>query len=166
MTNIIVVFAKIEEAKSIKNILVKNGIRVTAVCTSGAQALGFADEFHYGMIISGYRLSDMICVELRNNLSADFEMLVMAPQNVISEVHELICTVGMMMQEAMRRKKKKKEAPRVRNAQDEAIIKRAKQLLIERNNMTEDEAHRYLLKRSMDNSVSLVETAQILLALS
>ena len=70
------------------------------------------------------------------------------------------------MQEAMRRKKKKKEAPRVRNAQDEAIIKRAKQLLIERNNMTEDEAHRYLLKRSMDNSVSLVETAQILLALS
>ena len=86
MTNIIVVFAKIEEAKSIKNILVKNGIRVTAVCTSGAQALGFADEFHYGMIISGYRLSDMICVELRNNLSADFEMLVMAPQNVISEV--------------------------------------------------------------------------------
>ena len=32
--------------------------------------------------------------------------------------------------------------------------------------MTEDEAHRYLLKRSMDNSVSLVETAQILLALS
>ncbi len=54
----------------------------------------------------------------------------------------------------------------MRNAQDEAIIKRAKQLLIERNNMTEDEAHRYLLKRSMDNSVSLVETAQILLALS
>ncbi len=74
MTNIIVVFAKIEEAKSIKNILVKNGIRVTAVCTSGAQALGFADEFHYGMIISGYRLSDMICVELRNNLSADFDL--------------------------------------------------------------------------------------------
>ena len=63
-------------------------------------------------------------------------------------------------------RKKQTEAPRVRNAQDEAIIKRAKQLLIERNNMTEDEAHRYLLKRSMDNSVSLVETAQILLALS
>lgn len=180
MTNIIVAFAKIEEAKSIKNILVKNGIRVTAVCTSGAQALGFADEFHYGMIISGYRLSDMICVELKNNLSADFEMLVMAPQNVLSEVsgtgiiglamplkvHELVHTVGMMMQEAMRRKKKQKEAPRVRNAQDEVIISHAKQLLIERNNMTEDEAHRYLLKRSMDNSVSLVETAQMLLALS
>lgn len=36
MTNIIVAFAKIEDAKSIKNILVKNGFGVTAVCTSGA----------------------------------------------------------------------------------------------------------------------------------
>ena len=46
MTNIIVAFAKIEDAKSVKNILVKSGFGVTAVCTSGAQALSYADEFH------------------------------------------------------------------------------------------------------------------------
>lgn len=180
MTNIIVAFAKIEEAKSVKNILVKNGFRVTAVCTSGAQALSYADEFHYGIIISGFRLSDMICVELKNNLPIGIEMLVMASQNILSEVsgtgimglamplkvHELVNTVGMMSQEVTRRKKRQKEKPRVRNAEDEAIIESAKQLLIERNKMTEDEAHRYLLKRSMDNSISLVETAQMLLALN
>ena len=180
MTNIIVVFAKIEEAKSVKNILVKNGFSVTAVCTSGAQALGYADEFHYGVIISGFRLADMICVELKNNLPVGFDMLVMAPQRMLSEVsgtgimglamplkvHELISTVGMMSQEVLRRKKKQREKPKVRNAEDEAVIKSAKLLLMERNKMTEEEAHRYLLKRSMDNSVSLVETAQMLLSLN
>ena len=180
MTKIIVAFAKIEEAKSVKNILVKNGFSVTAVCTSGAQTLEFADEFHYGVIISGFRLADMICVELKNNIPTGFDMLVMAPQRMLSEVagtgimglamplkvHELVSTVGMMSQEAVRRKKKQKEKPKVRNAEDEAVIQNAKLLLMERNNMTEEEAHRYLLKRSMDNSVSLVETAQMLLALN
>lgn len=180
MTNIIVVFAKIEEAKGVKNILVKNGFSVTAVCTSGAQALSYADEFHYGVIISGFRLADMICVELKNNIPVGFDMLVMAPQRLLAEVsgtgimglamplkvHELISTVGMMSQEALRRKKKQREKPKVRNAEDEAIIESAKLLLMERNKMTEDEAHRYLLKRSMDNSISLVETAQMLLALN
>lgn len=180
MTNIIVVFAKIEEAKGIKNILVKNGFRVTAVCTSGAQALELADEFHYGVIISGFRLADMICAELKNNIPMGFDMVVMAPQRLLSEVsgtgimglamplkvHELVSTVGMMSQEVVRRKKKQREKPRVRNAEDDAIIANAKLLLMERNKMTEEEAHRYLLKRSMDNSISLVETAQMLLALN
>lgn len=179
MTNIIVVFAKIEDAKSIKNILVKNGFSVTAVCTSGAQALGYADEFHDGIIISGFRLADMICLELRENLPTGFEMMVMASQRVLADVsgtgiiglvmplkvHELVNTVGMMSQGIIRRKKKQKEKPKVRNAEESAVINSAKLLLIERNNMTEDEAHRYLLKRSMDNSISLVETAQMLLAL-
>lgn len=173
------VFAKIEDAKSVKNILVKNGFSVTAVCTSGAQALGYADEFHDGIVISGFRLADMICLELKENLPAGFEMVVMASQRVLAEVsgtgiiglvmplkvHELVNTVGMMSQGIIRRKKKQKEKPKVRNAEESAVINSAKLLLIERNNMTEDEAHRYLLRRSMDNSISLVETAQMLLAL-
>ena len=65
MTNIIVAFAKIEDAKSVKNILVKSGFGVTAVCTSGAQALSYADEFHDGIVITGYRLTDMICEIVR-----------------------------------------------------------------------------------------------------
>ncbi|MCD8037945.1 MAG: ANTAR domain-containing protein [Lachnospiraceae bacterium] len=180
MTNIIVVFAKIEDAKGIKNILVKNGFSVMAVCTSGAQALSYADEFHDGIIISGYRLADMICVDIKENLPPGFEMVVMASQRVLAEVsgtgimglvmplkvHELVNTVGMMSQGIIRRRKKQKEKPKVRSAEESAIIDSAKTLLIQRNNMTEDEAHRYLLKRSMDNSISLVETAQMLLALN
>lgn len=179
MTNIIVAFARAEDAKSIKNVLVKNGFGVNAVCTSGAQALGYADEYHDGIIISGYRLADMICMELRDNLPGGFDMVVMASQRVLAEVsgtgiiglamplkvHELVNTVDMMSRGTIRRKKKQKQRPRIRNEEEAAVIDSAKRLLMERNNMTEEEAHRYLQKHSMDNGTNMVETAQMLLAL-
>ena len=34
-----------------------------------------------------------------------------------------------------------------------------------RNNMSEEEAHRYIQKRSMDNGTGLIETAQMILSL-
>lgn len=179
MTNIIVVFAKIDDARSIKNILVKNGFGVTAVCTSGAQVLGHADEFRDGIVISGYRLADMVCMELMDSLPEGFEMVVMASQKVLADVsgngiiglamplkvHELVNTISMLSQGIVRRKKKRREMPKVRSGEESSIIDRAKQLLMERNNMTEEEAHRYIQKRSMDNGVNMVETAQVLLAL-
>ena len=129
MTNIIVVFAKMDDARSIKNILVKNGFGVTAVCTSGAQALGYADEFHDGIVIAGYRLADMICVEVKENLPKGFEMVVMASQRVLTDVqgsgiiglamplkvHELVNTVDMLSQGIVRRRKKRREKPMVRD---------------------------------------------------
>jgi response regulator NasT len=36
---------------------------------------------------------------------------------------------------------------------------------MERNSMTEEEAHRYIQKRSMDNGTGMVETAQMILSL-
>ena len=51
MVNVIVLFAKIEEAKSIKNLLVRHGINVTQVCTTGAQAAQAADACDDGLII-------------------------------------------------------------------------------------------------------------------
>ena len=34
-----------------------------------------------------------------------------------------------------------------------------------RNNLTEEEAHRYIQKRSMNNGTDMVETAQMILSL-
>ena len=71
-----------------------------------------------------------------------------------------------MSQNQTRRRKKLRSKPRVRNEEDATIILKAKALLMERNNMTEEEAHRYLQKHSMDNSTNLVETAQMVLAIN
>ena len=45
------------------------------------------------------------------------------------------------------------------------FIDKAKALLMERNNMTEEEAHRYLQKCSMDSGTNMVETAQMVISL-
>ena len=47
MINVIVALPKIDDARNIKNLLVKSGIPVAGVCTSGAQALALADGLGY-----------------------------------------------------------------------------------------------------------------------
>lgn len=56
MTNIIVALPKIEDAKGIKNLLVRGGFQVTGVCTTGAQTISVADELNDGIVICSYKL--------------------------------------------------------------------------------------------------------------
>jgi response regulator NasT len=71
----------------------------------------------------------------------------------------------MMCQALVRRRRKAKEKPRVRNDAETALIKEAKELLMNRNNMSEEEAYRYIQKCSMDSSTNMVETAQMVLTM-
>ena len=45
------------------------------------------------------------------------------------------------------------------------MIQKAKEVLMARNNMTEEEAHRYMQKSSMDSATDLAETAQMILSM-
>ena len=51
MINIVVALPKIEEAKGIRSILIKNGFTAVVVCTTGAQALSQVDEWNDGIAI-------------------------------------------------------------------------------------------------------------------
>jgi response regulator NasT len=179
LTNIIVVLPKLEDAKGIKNILVRSGFQVTGFCTTGAQAISQADGLHDGIIICSYKLADMMYDQLHECLPYGFEMLLMASQSVISEcygndivcltmplkVNDLVSTVNMMSDNILRRRRKRKQQPRVRSAEEDAILNSAKELLMERNHMTEEEAHRYLQKCSMDSGTNMVEAAQMILSM-
>lgn len=179
MTNIIVVLPKLEDAKGIKNILVRNGFSVNGVCSTGAQAISQADGLNSGIVVCSYKLMDMVYSELYECLPSGFEMLLMASNHLLSEcegngivclsmplkVGDLISTVGMMAEGIERRRRKARLQPKVRNAQEEAAIKEAKELLMGRNHMTEEEAHRYLQKCSMDSGTNMAETAQMVLSM-
>ena len=179
MTNIIVAFPKQDSARNIKKILMQNGFHVNAVCTTGAQALQSANELGGGIIVCGYRFVDMMYTELHEYLPAQFEMLLVAsPANCGSrdvenlvclsmplKVNELLQTVEMMDYTITRRRKKARQAPKQRTEEENALIQDAKALLMERNNLSEEEAHRYMQKRSMDNGTGLTETAQMILSL-
>lgn len=180
MTNIIVAFSKPEDAKSIKNILMKNGFRVVAVCTSGAQAISSLEGLNGGILISGYRFEDMLFQDLYEDMPENFEMLLVASKNRVGDeldekrlvylpmplkVHDLVTTLAMMCEKQSRRKKKQKQKPQPRSEEEQLLIHQAKELLMERNHMTEAEAHRYLQKCSMDSGTGMVETAQMVIRL-
>ena len=81
------------------------------------------------------------------------------------KVHELLQTVEMMEGEIRRRRKRMRQRPKVRSEEDQKVIQKAKELLMERNGFSEEEAHRYIQKRSMDNGTELVEVSQMILSL-
>ena len=133
------VFPKIEDAKSIKNLLVRNGFSVTAVCTTGAQAISYADGLNDGIVICSYKMIDMLYAQLHGYLPVGFEMLLMASQHYLNEClgNDIVC-LPMPLK----------------------VID-----LINTISMTEEEAHRYIQKCSMDSGNNMVETAQMILTM-
>lgn len=180
MINYIVAFPKIEDAKNLKNILAKMGCSNIFVCNSGAQAITYANELDGGIILSGYRLSDMHYNELFNYLPREFLMLLLASPNKISEGYqsgveylempfkmgELRVRLTELTEEYYRRFPVKKKTNTVQNRRSEKEKKKideAKTYLMESKNMTEQEAHKHLQKLSMDSGNNLVETAEMIL---
>ena len=177
MAGIIVVFPKLEDAKGIKNLLNKRGFMVNAVCTSGSQAMSAVDEMGEGIVICGYKFSDMTYRELQEYLPRGVVMLLMASPAKLSGIHsdgivclemplkvqDLIDTLHMMEMGIDSRRGRKKSKPKRRNSKEQMYIDRAKKILMERNRLSEEEAHRYIQKTSMDSGTNMVETAQMIL---
>ena len=74
-------------------------------------------------------------------------------------------TLQMMLQNMDRDAEDVRKRLRAGLLEQEALIRKAKELLMARNNMTEEEAHRYLQKNSMDSGTNIVETAEMVLSI-
>ena len=81
------------------------------------------------------------------------------------KVQDLIGTLEMMLIDMERRRKKRKQEKKKRSPKDQELIRHAKELLMERNHMSEEEAHRYLQKSSMESGTNIVETAEMVLSM-
>ncbi len=177
MIPIIIAFPRRETACAVKKILLQSGYRVEILCVTGAQVLQSIDGLSGGIVICGFRFADMIYEELYDCLPDGFSMLLVASPSHCKEreienlvclttplkANELLATLQMM--ECTFARKKKRVQKKEHTKEEKTLILRAKSLLMDRNNLSEDEAHRYLQKRSMENGVNLVETAQMILSL-
>ncbi len=178
MVGIIVVFPSKDNAVNIRNLLVRYGIDVMGVCTTGAKTLQYADAVDEGIVVCGYKMKDMMYTELREYLPEDFEMLLIAsPEKWAGEaskgvvclpmplkVYDLMNTVEMLLKSMERRRRKRKMEQKNRNPKQREVIEKAKGLLMERNHMSEEEAHRYIQKCSMESGTNMVETAEMVLS--
>ncbi|MCH5252103.1 MAG: ANTAR domain-containing protein [Lachnospiraceae bacterium] len=179
MSRIIIAFPKLDDAKNLKNVLNRNGYDDILACNSASYAIAAANESDGGIVLCGYRLPDMHYSELYGYLPREFQMLLVASPARLQECsignimclampvhsHELVSTVQTMLLELERLKRKPGiPQPKKRSEKEQRVIDDAKALLMERNNLSESEAHKYIQKLSMDSGNNLVETAEMILA--
>ena len=177
--NVIVAFPKLENAKSIRSILMKSGYSVSVVATTGAQALSHAQGLGSGILVCSARFADMMYTEIYESMPEAFMMLLVASpaafESVETEkltflpmplqVHELLREMELLGRTLEKKKRALRQKPKERTKEQEDLIQRAKERLMKDKHFSEEEAHRYIQKRSMDNATSMVETAQMVLQL-
>ncbi len=174
MDYIITAFTKDELSQKIKKILAGSGIHVSAVCRSKAEIIRNTADIDSGLLITGYKLSDATADMIYEDLPNGFSMMVLASaaqsgmianpdifiQTLPVNAVELASSVNILLKHKY--KSVKENAP-ARKAEDKKIIERAKLLLMERNMMTEEQAHRFIQKHSMDAGMSMVNMAKMIL---
>lgn len=179
MVSIVVVFPKYEDSRNIKNILVRKGFSSVFAEPSGAQALSQLDNLNYGVVLCSYKMVDMMYTELYECLPEGFDMVLMASDQLLArceqdnivrlgmplKMNDLISTLDMMIEAIERKRKAKKNQPKVRSMEERLLISQAKEVLMERNHLSEEEAHRYIQKTSMDSGCSMKETAGMILSM-
>ena len=134
MSGIIVAFPKAQDGTAIKNLLVRNGYDVVSSCTTGAQAINLADNLGEGIIISGYRLPDMLYTGILENVEGRFEMLLVASKQRLLEdetgiamlempikVRDFLNSIEMMENNLFERTRKKKRKPGQRTKEEQAV---------------------------------------------
>lgn len=179
MLSVIVAFPKIDDANRIRNILVRNGYEVALSCNNAAQVINLANKLEGGIVVCGYRACGQPYTDLYHYLPSGFSMMLLASPNKLVECYEediLKVSMPLKINELMRamesvmyiyRKKRKKEnRPKIRTDEEKKVINEAKELLMSNNNMSEEQAHRYIQKISMDSGKQVVETAEMIIMLN
>ncbi len=173
MEKVIVAFESEKTALRVREIVESAGLASCLVCRSAAEVKRLVNKQHLTTVICGYKFGDETAETLFDDLPPTCSMLVVAVQSMLSMMesdeifqlpapvsrNDLVTSVRMLIQVGHRLEKFVRPQ---RTVQEQAIIEKAKAVLMDRNGMTEDQAHRFLQKKSMDSGAKLIQTAQLI----
>lgn len=171
---ILIGMPKHEDALRIADLIRNGGITEECMpCQTGSEILRKAEEYDASLVICIKHFSDMGYEEVVSYLPSSVSVLLLTKDsslnpfaaNVIRllmpfKADDLISSVQMLLPYQPFYERKKKKA---RPESEQKVIDEAKQVLMERNEMTEPDAYRYLQKASMDSGRTLLESAQMVL---
>lgn len=177
MVRTVVAFENEDVCTQIAGILEKSGVTIRFKCRTGADVKRAVNLMGSGVVICGYKLRDMTADELSMELKGAASFLVMAKPTQLElcenqEIFklpipftpgELRGCVNILMQ--MDEIAARATIPR-RSQDDKALIDKAKELLMRRNCMTEEQAHKFLQHKSMEASMKMADMARMILASS
>jgi len=177
MGGIIIAMPKLEDANRISDIIRRSNIWEEPVtCNLGSEILRLVRERDIELVICTRKFTDMSFQELSDYLPSNVNMILLTKDaslipyssNIVRllmpfKSSDLIDTVNMFI--PVRRGKPKPKKPK-RSEEEQQLIDKAKMLLMDRNDMSEPDAFRYIQKTSMDTGRSMLESAQMILMMN
>lgn len=171
MDTVIAAFENPRFARQLRELLEGSGVAQVVPCTSGDQVRRLLQRQSAGCVVCGPRLTDGPSEWLLDDLPPSCMLLVAGPQHQLDlwsspdvfklptplRREETLLTVRLLLQFSRRMERALRTS---RAASEQREIDRAKRLLMERRGLTEEEAHRRLQKRSMDEGLRLHQAAR------
>lgn len=173
MEKIIVAFESEKTLERFCEILESGCVVSCLKARSAGEVKRLAAKLHIATVVCGFKLRDESAEDLFYDLPPASTMLVVAKQNLLEDLSDdiftlaapasksdLCASVNMVMQ--MGRRLERALRPK-RSEEETDIVEKAKRHLMERDGLTEEDAHRYIQKKSMDSGAKMVQTAVLIL---
>ena len=177
MGSIVIAMPQIQDAKRLAGALRSRGYDVDLACSTGSEVLQCINARDYGVVICTYRLSDMSHQQLLEDIPDYFEMIILTTaakaaacaDGVVKvtlplQIPHLTNTIDMIMNGVYKRIRHDKKGPGSRSEEDRKLIEDAQKILMERNGLGRVESYRYIQKKSMDSSISMIEMAKSIIS--
>ena len=179
MDRVVLAFSKDETADKIKMMLDGSGYDVYTVCHSKAELLRTVSDMDEVIIIMGYKLPDgtvddvyddlmegqklmsIVKAERQSSIYNQDIFVVTLPLNrqlLINSVETFVGIIEIDLDTEPKQNTSVKMSP-----EEEKIIRDAKAYLMETHRMSEEQAHRFIQKRSMDTGAKFIDTARMIL---
>lgn len=173
MDRIIAAFSNRNTALRVRELVEGAGLANVLVCDAAARVRRVAAVEAITLVVCGFQLPDASAQELFYDLPPSCSMLLIAPQAQLDlcpqpDIFRLPAPVSRWdllssVEDLLRLGRGVRPSSKPPRSEDEkAVIAKAKVILMERWGMTEDQAHRFLQKKSMDARVKLSQTAQLI----
>ncbi|MDO4562562.1 MAG: ANTAR domain-containing protein [Clostridia bacterium] len=179
MRSVLLAFQNPEACETIRKVVVGGGYSVEAECQSGADVIRTLSRINDVIVICSYKLGDMTAAQLGETLGDSVAAVVLLsqqqqqmqmdiPENMLTlrmplSKRALIDTLDNILRLKHAAKSNGDERP-PRTEDEKKMIEAAKGVLMERHNMSENQAHRYIQKQSMNSGRKMIDTAMIILA--
>ena len=176
MGAIIVAMPKITDSQRIADIIKNSEIPNELItCATGSEVLRKVEDMDVDLVVGTKAFSDMGFEELVNYLPMNVKYVLLTKDSTLNyfsdnlvklmmpfKPSDFVNTLRMLLPDFIfhtRRRPKRSE-------EEQRTIDEAKQVLMDRNEMTEPEAFRYIQKTSMDTGRTMLESAQMILMLN
>lgn len=182
---ILIVCSKPELIKEIRTLMLQQGYSSAEYSLSANEARRKLDFFEPELILINSPLQDELGIDLVLDIAdkTDAGIIILAKHEHLEEMQYKLEKIGalilpkpinktILLQTARFAAQSRKSLRGLKNQkddlekkmQDRKIIEKAKWILVEKMNMTEPQAHRYIQKRAMDTRVSQIKVAEEILA--